>query len=92
LGFSTDLLINLTEGQVVYLVVEVEDRLVPVPWSTLQVEVTFEDETEDEAVMLETTVDVVAEAPDIELSDWDPEVEQDWDADIRSYWESNMSG
>ncbi len=90
LGSVTDLLINLTVGEVVFLIVEVEGRTVPIPWNRLFVEVSMENETEMETMTLPTTADVLTGAPDIELSDWRPSVQPEWDAAYRTYWQRNI--
>ena len=92
LGRVTDLLINLTDGEVLYLIVEVDGRMVPIPWNRLFVEVSMEDGTEVESMTLPTTADVLSEAPDIELQDWRPSVEAEWDSTFRTYWETNIGG
>jgi sporulation protein YlmC with PRC-barrel domain len=98
LGDVDDMLVNLREGQVVYIVMNVGgflgigDKSVAIPWQRLELQQTSgESDAEDERIwfLLNTTAETLEDVPDLELSDWQPMVaDEDWDIDIRNYWES----
>lgn len=92
LGSGDEVLVNLTDGQIAYLVIDVGGFLgigaksTPIPWERLQLEVTFDNETETEVLTLDATTEMLEDAPEIELDDWSPRVEAGWDAEFRDYW------
>ena len=94
LGEIEDVLIDVNAGQVAYAIVDVGgflgigEKQVAIPWQAFQIDVTVEDDAEEESFMLDATEDELENAPGLDLDDWNPEVETDWDADLRGYWEA----
>lgn len=94
LGTVEDLLIDLAEGQVVYLVTDIGGFLgigantVAIPWENatpLSAE-TAESDIESGTLSVDVTAESLENSPTLDLSDWNPQVEENWDAEWREFW------
>ena len=90
-GEVEDLVVDLSEGQVNYTVVDfggflgAGETTVAVPWDQLELDATDEDET----FMLDVAQPDLEEAPVFDFDAWTYPVEPDWDADgTRTFWET----
>jgi sporulation protein YlmC with PRC-barrel domain len=95
LGEAEELLIDLANGQIAYLVVDVGGFLgiaaksVAVPWENLELATMMDGDNEVEEFRLDATEEMLEEAPEIDLDAWDPEFNLDWDLDLRGFWDDN---
>ena len=98
IGDVEDMVLNLDDSQVVYVVVgtggflDLGEREILVPWQSLELQTGTGDTTggQQNAFILQTDVDTFRNAPDFDLGNL-PERGQpgaDWDVDIRTFWES----
>ena len=90
-GEVEDLIVDLSEGQITYAVVDfggflgIGENSVAVPWDQLVLDTTDEDET----FMLDVTQADLEEAPVFDFDAWTYPVEPDWDDDgTRTFWET----
>ena len=80
-GEVQDLIINLSQGQVLYAVIDTGESTIAIPWERLQYDETAAHFTVNAD---ETTL---ANAPTLNLDEWQQPVAPDWDADIRQFWQ-----
>lgn len=87
LGELQDLIIDLSNGQVLYGIVNVGGFLgigensVAIPWQQVQL-----DEAE-ERLVVDVETETLENAPTLDLEGWEAPTDPDWDADIRQFWQ-----
>ncbi len=93
LGEIEDALIDTQEGSIQYVIVDVGgflglgERSIAVPFDQFQIDVTVEDDAEEESVTLDATEEQLENAPEIDRgADWIPNVDVDWDAEWNEFW------
>lgn len=99
LGNVEDLLIDLAEGQVVYLVTDVGGFLgigansVAIPWESATVlsADTADGDIEPGTLSVDVTAETLENSPTLDLSDWNPQVEENWDAEWREFWGADVT-
>jgi len=80
-GEVQDLIVVLGQGQVLYAVIDTGESTIAIPWQRLQYDETASHFTVNAD---ETTL---ANAPALNLDEWQQPVAPDWDADIRQFWQ-----
>ena len=80
-GEVQDLIINLSPGQVLYVVINTGERTIAIPWQRLQYDAT----ADHFAVNADETT--LANAPILNLEEWQQPVAPDWDAEIQQFWQ-----
>ena len=101
IGEVEDMVLDLDNTRVAYVIVgtggflELGEREVLVPWSSLEVQSGAGDTTggESNAFVLQSDQEIFNNSPEVDLDAILPEVGQpsnDWDAEIRAYWESGV--
>lgn len=93
LGEIEDALIGTQEGRIQYVIIDVGgflglgERSIAVPFDHFQIDVTVEDDAEEESVTLDATEEQLENAPEIDRgADWIPNVDTDWDAEWNEFW------
>lgn len=97
LGEIEDALIDLREGHIQYVIVDVGgflgigERSIAVPFDQFQIDVTVEGDAEEESVTLDADQERLENAPEIDRSvDWVPNVDVDWDAEWSAFWNADV--
>lgn len=91
LGEIQELILDLSQGQVLYVVADVGGFLgigenqVAIPWDRLQLD------EENENFVLDVDEETLENAPTIDLDEWEEgnPTDADWDVDISDFWENN---
>jgi sporulation protein YlmC with PRC-barrel domain len=97
LGDTEDLLVDMSTGEILYAITDVGGFLgigansIAIPWDAMNLEVIGDEDERTQIFTLDVTEDFLAEAPALELGDWNPLVEEGWDDEVSSYWESMMT-
>lgn len=92
IGEIEDALVDLQEGRVTHVIVDVGgflgigERSVAVPFEAFQVDVTVADDAEEESITLNADTERLENAPEFNYDDWMPSVESNWDAEWNEFW------
>lgn len=97
-GEVEDMVLDMDNSNITYVVIEtggfldIGDKTVLIPWSSLDLQTTAEGASET-AFVLTADAEMLSNAPDVDLDSVLPAIGEtidDWDADIRNFWETGV--
>jgi sporulation protein YlmC with PRC-barrel domain len=96
LGEITDALVDLQQGRVRFVLVDVGgflgigERTVAIPVEAFQIDVTPDGDTVQESVTLDVSQSTLENAPEFNFDQWTPNVNAGWDTDWNDFWSTEM--
>ena len=98
IGEVEDMVLDMDNSNIAYVVIEtggfldIGDKTVLIPWSSLDLQTTAEG-AQETAFVLAADAEMLTNAPDVDLDSVLPSIGEtvdDWDADIRNFWETGV--
>jgi hypothetical protein len=93
LGEIEDLLVDLSEGRVLYLVADIGgflglgERTILIPWESAMLEASLNDDgTELERFIVDADQESLDDAPEFDLNAWDLPDADTWDEEFSTFW------